>query len=228
MVGHLLADLARGAVIQGPGRDRPHRLTGQGVRVSLRRNGPAFLPAYRRTPVSRWKTSIAVAIVSFFTLAVSRGTAGEVNLALGKPYALSPAPNYEHCTDAGDATQLTDGQSTREHFWTQKGTVGWSGAPYVTITVDLGHVEPISGVRFTTAAGVAGVTWPSVIRILVSDDGKSYRDVGDLVAMDRRIHGRWPEGYAIRRLESHELTTRGRYVQFLVIPAGRQALYFLR
>jgi len=42
------------------------------------------------------------------------------NLALGKPYTFHPRPNYPHCTDPGDKTQLTDGQVTSGYFWTQK------------------------------------------------------------------------------------------------------------
>lgn len=152
--------------------------------------------------------------------AVPPGVAAETakNLALGKPYTLWPAPNYPHCTDPGDATQLTDGQSTRAYFWTEKGTVGWSAVGCAVITVDLGQVEPIGGASFTTAAGTSGVTWPSEVRILVSDDGKSYRDVGDLVVLDQKQNGPWPKGYAIRRLVAQELATRGRFVQFLAVP----------
>jgi len=141
-----------------------------------------------------------------------------VNIALGAKVTLSPQPNYSYCTDPEDAVQLTDGKTTTAYFWTQKGTVGWSGAPYAVVTVDLGRIEPIGGVAMTTAAGVAGVLWPASVHILTSDDGKSYRDVADLVALDRREHGPWPQGYAIRRLATDELKTRGRYVRFLIFP----------
>ncbi|MCL5097056.1 MAG: hypothetical protein M1608_05920, partial [Candidatus Omnitrophica bacterium] len=59
--------------------------------------------------------------------AAALGNEPPVNLALGKPYTLEPAPNYPYCTDPGDRTQLTDGQYVKGYFWTQKGTVGWSG-----------------------------------------------------------------------------------------------------
>jgi len=143
--------------------------------------------------------------------------AGE-NIARGARYTLSPQPTYVHCTDPGDAVQLTDGQTTSAYFWTQKGTVGWQRVQYATVTVDLGQVRPIAGVAMTTAAGTAGVTWPMAVHVLVSDDGKAYRDAGDLVAFNQRHRGPWPEGYAIRRLETDELRTRGRYVQFVIIP----------
>lgn len=145
------------------------------------------------------------------------------NMALGKKYTMSPAPAYPHCTDPGDVTQLTDGKITEKHFWTQQGTVGWSGVPYVEITVDLGRVEPIGGVSFRTAAGIAGAEWPAAIPILTSDDGKAFRLCGDLIALDLKQHGAFPEGYAIRRLATDSLQTRGRYVRFLAIP--RQFLF---
>ena len=64
------------------------------------------------------------------------------NIALGKTYASSRPPNYIYCTDAGDATQLTDGETLRPGaggFWTNKRAVGWSlgGPGDRTVTVDL-------------------------------------------------------------------------------------------
>ena len=148
------------------------------------------------------------------------------NVALGAKYTLWPAPNYIHCTDPDDLVYLTDRKTTTAYFWTQKSTVGWQSAKYAVITVDLGKVQPISGVSFNTAAGTAGVTWPAAIRILTSDDGKTYHNAGDLVALDRKAHGPMPEGYAIRRLATHELKTRGRYVRFVAIPpAGGPYLF---
>ena len=149
------------------------------------------------------------------------------NVALRAKYTLGPQPGYRYCTDPGDTTQLTDGKSTTDHFWTQKGTVGWSNTPYAVITIDLGRVEPIAGVSFNTAAGVAGVTWPAAIRVMVSDDGKAYRDVGDLVAMDHKANGPWPDGYAIRRLVASELHTRGRFVRLMVLPLPSGSYMFV-
>lgn len=142
---------------------------------------------------------------------------GSENIALGKKYELSPAPNYRDCLDSGDATQLTDGKVTKEYFWTQPETVGWTNQKYAAITVDLERIEPIGGVSFHTAAGVADVRWPLTIRILTSDDGRSYRDNGDLVALDLKSNGPWPKGYAIRRLTTSELHTRGRFVRFVAV-----------
>lgn len=141
------------------------------------------------------------------------------NLARGAKYVMSPPPSYSHCTDPGDATQLTDGQLTEGYFWTQEGTVGWSHAQYATITVDLGRVEPIGGASFRTAAGAAGVTWPAAIRIQVSDDGSTYYDAGELLELDGSLSS-LPSAYAVRRFSTSKLKTHGRYVRFLVLPSG--------
>ena len=44
------------------------------------------------------------------------------NLALTKPYTLVPEPDYAHCTDEGDGTDLTDGRRTdpARQMWIQK------------------------------------------------------------------------------------------------------------
>lgn len=166
--------------------------------------------------------SLALAFYVFAATAVGQQTSPPTtaahNIALGKPYTLYPRPTYRHCTDPGDTKQLTDGKTTSEYFWTQTGTVGWQSVPYATVTIDLGRIEPIGGVAMTTAAGVASVTWPMAVYVLVSDDGKRYFNAGDLVALDRAKNGPWPEGYAIRRLVTDKLRARGRYVQFVIVP----------
>jgi hypothetical protein len=189
-----------------------------------------FLPGYR--DVCRHALLIALLASAGLTATVATEPGkGEIphgkNVALGAKYELSPAPNYALCTDPGDLTQLTDGKTTSDYFWTQQGTVGWTGASYAAVTVDLGREQPISGVSFHTAAGVAGVAWPAAIHVLVSDDGRQYRNVGDLVALDHKRNGPWPEGYAIRRLATAELHTKGRFVSFVVLPLARGSFIFV-
>jgi hypothetical protein len=159
--------------------------------------------------------------------AAARADEKPENIALGAKYTLHPGPNYGLCTDPLDKIQLTDGQSTRAYFWTQKGTVGWVHASYATVTVDLKRVEPIGGVALTTAAGVAGVCWPGEVRILTSDDGKTFFDRGDLLALDVKRNGPLPKKYSIRRLVTNELHARGRYVTFLMLPLAGGAYTFV-
>ena len=80
----------------------------------------------------------------------------QLNIAKSRKYALDSKPSYRHCTDSGDKIQLTDGVYTEGYFCTQAGTVGWRGVNPAYITIDLEAVEPICGVSFSTAAGVAG------------------------------------------------------------------------
>jgi len=142
------------------------------------------------------------------------------NIARGKPYQMKPSPNYGYCTDPGDRTQLTDGVYTVGYFWTQKTTVGWVRARPVIITIDLGKVEPIRGVSFNTAAGVAGVTWPMSVAVLVSDEGNTYHVVGDLVSLSVERESPPADRYAVYRYWTDTLKTHGRYVQLVIDPAG--------
>lgn len=142
------------------------------------------------------------------------------NLALGKPYTMTP-PNYSYSTDPDDKVQLTDGVRTAGHFWTQKTTVGWSGKAGAYVTIDLGEVYPIRGVAFGTAAGVAEVRWPAHILLFVSDDGQVWYEAGDLVALSAADAPLPAYGeYHAATLVTHRLRTYGRYVQLYVEPEG--------
>ena len=134
------------------------------------------------------------------------------NVALKKPYTLSPAPNYGYCTDPGDAAQVTDGIYSQGYFWTQKSTVGWNNVAPVYVTIDLGKTEPIRGVSWSCAAGVAGVTWPECLYVLVSDDKKTWTCLGDLCESGTADHQPPEKGYALFRYATDKLQGRGRYV----------------
>ncbi|HOG49949.1 MAG TPA: hypothetical protein PKY10_05130, partial [Lentisphaeria bacterium] len=137
------------------------------------------------------------------------------NIALNKPYTLSPAPSYGLCTDPDDKTQLTDGAYTEGYFWTQKSTVGWMGGMPVIVTIDLGREEPISGVSWNTAAGVSDVSWPIGLHVYVSSDKENWFYQGDLTVLGTRERMP-PEGkYGVFRYATDELQTKGRWVQIL-------------
>jgi hypothetical protein len=138
------------------------------------------------------------------------------NIAKGATYTLQPAPNYAYCTDPGDTQQLTDGVYTQGHFWTQPSTVGWSGVGRAIVTLDLGRVQAIRGVSYNTAAGVAGVAWPSAIRILTADEDKAFHEVGELVSLSARREAAPQDGYALHRFWTDELQCHGRYVALVV------------
>lgn len=140
------------------------------------------------------------------------------NLALNKTYTMDPAPGYALCKDAGDATQLTDGEYTQGHFWTRPTTVGW-GSRMVFITIDLGRDEPIKGISYNAAAGVASVHWPQRILVFVSPDGQQWYDAGNLTALNARNNNLPEYGqYAVRHIWTDQLKTHGRYVCLCVEP----------
>lgn len=140
------------------------------------------------------------------------------NLALTRPYTLTPAPNYSLCKDPDDKTQLTDGVYTEGHFWTRPTTVGWQGTDPKFVNIDLGHDYPIKGVSYSTAAGVAGVHWPLHLYVFVSPDGQQWHRVGDLVPL-AAAHDPLPlyGEYANYRFWTDKLQTHGRYVQIVAL-----------
>jgi len=134
------------------------------------------------------------------------------NIALGASYTLEPRPDYEHCTDDGDARQLTDGVYTEGHFWTQPGTVGWQRARPVIVVIDLGAPRAIRGVSYSTAAGAAGVAWPEAILLFVAGEDKVFYDAGELVELSAAAGSPPEDAYAAHRFRTDALETWGRYV----------------
>lgn len=143
------------------------------------------------------------------------------NIARGCPVTFGTAPNYGYSTDPGDATQLTDGEYSAGYFWVQKSTVGWCHVSPVVITIDLGKAQPIGGLSYNTAAGCAGVGWPSGILVIVSDDEKTWRYVDDLLVLAAKNGLPAADRYSVYRYVSGDFKTRGRYVRLAVgAPSG--------
>lgn len=164
---------------------------------------------------------IVAAVLAGATAVVAGAAETPTNIARGRPYRLWPRPNYRHCTDPGDRTQLTDGVYSKGYFWTQKTTVGWTNAAQPAILVDLGKVEPIGGVSLNMGAGRAGVTWPMAILLFVGDDDKTRNFLGDLVKLSAAEGRATPAaGYAVHLFRTGRLSTRGRFVRFVVIATG--------
>ncbi len=138
------------------------------------------------------------------------------NIALHKPYTMDPPPTYGDCADDGDRTQLTDGEYTEGFFWVQKATVGWVHSQPVVVTIDLGKVEPIAGLSYSTAAGAADVAWPLRILIVASDDGQQWTVLGDLIALSKKRGAPPPTPYRLHRFVTDDLKGRGRYVALVI------------
>ncbi|NQT54156.1 discoidin domain-containing protein [bacterium] len=162
------------------------------------------------------RTSLVLSLI----LAASTSHGGEAtNLALGKPYTMT-RPSYRLCTDPGDKTQLTDGVYTKGYFWTQKTTVGWGRGAPAFVTIDLGKVHAIGGASFSTAAGVAGVEWPTALLVFVSDDGKQWWPAGDLAELSETGAPPPIGKFANHTFRTGKLPARGRYVQLACLPTG--------
>ena len=164
--------------------------------------------------------------VMFLLLFLCWGSAsGQTNVALNKPYTYSPVPNYPLTTESGDSAQLTNGlRTTTSRLWTDPLSVGWMHVPdgVVTITIDLGVQELISGGSFSTAFGSSGVTSPFAVYMLVSDTGgvNSYYLVDDLILASAENGIPYPSGYMTHSYTSTDLPCRGRYVRFIVVGGG--------
>ena len=167
------------------------------------------------------KQAFAAAALFILGLAFSTDTFGAAppdrpgnNIAAGVSYTMDPAPNYEHCTEAGDTKQLTDGvfHEGEESFWTQQSTVGWLRKKLAIVTLDLGAVKPIRGLAFHTAAGRAGVRWPKAIRIMTAGEDRRFHDAGELLALSAEAGRTPPTEYGHHWYSSDQLRTHGRYV----------------
>ncbi len=169
--------------------------------------------------------SLSGCALLFFSVSNTVAQAQTSNIALGKPVTFSAKPSYILASDPDDKIQLTDGKYSSEGklqeventnaLWVQKGTVGWQDVMPVKITIDLGGVQPISGISYSTAAGRSNVSWPTALYIAVSDDNETWRAVGDLVSLSRKNGAPPLEGYANFRYLTRDLKTRGRYISVI-------------
>ena len=138
------------------------------------------------------------------------------NVALHRPYTLEPGPNYGDCAMDAKRSLLTDGEYTKGSFWVSQTTVGWVHTRPVAVAIDLGQVEPIAGVSYSTAAGRADVAWPDSILVMASDDGRQWSVLGDLIALSNRRWAPPPTPYRLHRFATGELQGRGRYVALVI------------
>jgi len=166
-------------------------------------------------------TLIACSLLVFATMARAQDewrrqpSPGE-NLAAGRPCAFDPAPAYPYCTDEGDANQLTDGLYNGCD-WTDEGTVGWQVRRdrVFLIEIDLGAASSIGKITFDTVTGGAQVTFPAAALAFVSDDGESYRYLGDVLTESV------PQTeFLNHRFEADSVRAFGRYVRIAVIAGG--------
>lgn len=140
------------------------------------------------------------------------------NVALEKDVKFITSPNEPAVTDSDDARQLVDGLFSRAQptMWHGKDAVGWVQVPQLEFIVDLGRKEAVRGVALRIGAGSAGVALPNSIEVLVSDDGKSYSWVKDIMdpAPEPLEEGVYKEMW----LATDDLKTHGRFIKFRISP----------
>lgn len=134
---------------------------------------------------------------------------------------MNPNPNYYLCTDPQDSIQLTDGQYASTHLWKSKSSVGWHRFNNVQITLDLEDIQPIDDVVFSTAFGIAQVSMPCAIVVLVSDDNQHFKFTKNMLEKEELVYGR----YKIRKFRASGLRTKGRYVLIGVVTGGGRYLF---
>jgi hypothetical protein len=143
----------------------------------------------------------------------------ETNVALGKPYTVSPNPNYRFSAPASDRTSLTDGKySVRpQRFWTQQTTVGWQKSGPVEILIDLGNIFLIKSIVLSTARRKeADVYYPKHIAAFIGHDKNHLRYVGDISKHTDNV----PGTYETKRFTLGGIRTKGRYVFLRIYPEG--------
>ncbi len=144
------------------------------------------------------------------------------NLALHKSYMILSKPSYKHCTDKGDIFQLTDGVRDGSK-WMRKSTVGWEKLkPAVEVVIDLEKSEVIRQVIiYTVGGGFAGVEFPELVAVLVSEDGQNFYFVGK--ADNKGYSGIRSVGTSsvARTMIIDDIQARGRYVKVVLKPYGR-------
>ncbi|MFW5868531.1 MAG: hypothetical protein ACOCX2_11980, partial [Armatimonadota bacterium] len=155
----------------------------------------------------------------------------EQNIALGKTVSYAPAANYRLTAKEGtDPVDLTDGELSdhhRGHLWFQSKCVGWSYAGRANLSLDLGRVEPIReiAIRIQGGAPQGGIATPVYLAAVVSDDGETWRRVGEYSTFRRGDNQRFDvprnEGEVwVHRFSFADLETRGRYVGLSLYGAG--------
>ena len=116
---------------------------------------------------------------------MASGRGEQKNLVLKRPYTVHPEPSYSLCTDEGDKTQLTDGETRYTGgMWTFPTTVGWIAGIDVPVVIhfDLGQETTLSELRFNSAGGGGADVVEVGLRVYVSLDDRSYVLGGELPA----------------------------------------------
>jgi hypothetical protein len=144
------------------------------------------LDALRASGICR-RTAVAAAVTAAMASLVLAATPAEAaNLARGRVWRWTRAPNYARCTDARDSLQLSDGRrAVNEYMWGDERTVGWEllAGDAVGFQIDLGSTTWIDSVIVHTSTfPPAGVHPPSLVCAAGAESPTSLAWCGDLNA----------------------------------------------
>ncbi len=220
--------------IGGPARPctSPHRIAGKNKMLRTDPRTPS--PPNPRAPTHAHAESNLLSALCVLVLMSCQGSqntasAKAENIALGKPVKLTPhseywlgdpptptIPNSRKIWEDTDAAVLVDGIHGSGDAWVQAATPCWAHAPRPAVTIDLGQVRLIDRVCFhAPGGGVAGVYFPVIAAVLVSENGTDYHLAGTAGSFGLSQDGK----PCVGRFEVSGFSLPGRYVQ-LVLQAG--------
>ena len=157
----------------------------------------------------------------FITTVLILPASGQVNLALHKNVDLFPVPDYYLTTDPLDNEQVTDGIALGSD-WQVISTVGWPslGLEHLPqIIIDLESTMVINEVRiYSIGGGVSDVEFPSILAVLVSDDGLNYGFAGAVDSEHLPKGILTPDGKIPHTFVINNLNVLGRYVKIILHP----------
>jgi hypothetical protein len=160
-------------------------------------------------------------ILWIFSITLLSGTVTSQDLALNRSYTLSTPPNYPYSAPASDKTSLTDGIYTSGNFWTRSTTVGWMSQLQITITIDLGSIQPIGAVSFNTIRNShSGINFPQNIFVLLSNNNSDFVFAGDAADTTDNFLNANEE---VKKFVLNDIDDSARYVALTIVPNGVMA-----
>ncbi|TSJ43078.1 hypothetical protein FO440_02490 [Mucilaginibacter corticis] len=140
------------------------------------------------------------------------------DIALSKPYSVSPSPNYSLSAKDVNNTILTDGvNSSGNPFWVSDKTVGWQNTQRIVIDIDLKQVSIIDNIAFNTARGNnSDVHFPAHIFAFGSINKLDYSYFGDAIS-DTSNSG---SNYEVKKFTLPAVKQKAQYVKLIIIPKG--------
>jgi hypothetical protein len=175
----------------------------------------------RRRPAARQRARNALLAALVFwqaaPLAAQQTTHPGENVARGRPYSLTPPPNYG--TALGPAgSELTDGKVGAENFWIKGGAVGWTWRGAVMMRLPLAHPVAIDRVRLHTGRRERSeIHYPAQAHVFVGDGKGRYEHVGDAAGSDP-ANRRGP--FEVRFFEARFETRTAAEVVLVLHPRG--------